>query len=349
VNIGGTTIRFQSGFYLAAAELWAEINDTVLNYPGPVIFTGHSRGGCIAQNLHVFASNTKPERKQFHYSIPCSSTPVVNTFGQALEANSYAFVVDQDPISRLTFANMKEWIEGLRAKQPPQSPTEYFAEMSSQVQNFFIPMVLTFFINDAVWNPVEEWMKQPANFQITKVFGRIYWLQHWMQGIWTFPYWFQPTKYLHEHRVEYVDIGQTIDWRGIGDHLPGFHRLEDLIDRLPCKPGVTPAPTGNKPAKRCNDPDNWFCAFGYVPEDPRLGKCGDWWEEEMCLEDVEWKGTDEVFECEPTPVPAPDAEDSTFGKVGLVFLILFAVVLVAAIAIIAFLLLRRAPGVEVQP
>jgi hypothetical protein len=226
VTFGTTPIRFHTGFYLAAMDFWPAIKDTVFNHKGPVIFTGHSRGGCIAELLHVLASNEEPSKKNLHYSIPCSSTPVVNTFGQALTDNSYAMVIDQDPVSRLSFSNLVHFVN--EAKAAGKTPSEVILTAPYSWTKGLNKHVLAVMGNASLWEAVENWMAEdqssPEKFQITKVLGRIYWLQHESQGLSAYSTPFVPTKQLHEYRTTYESIGK-ITIRGIGDHIPSYGRL----------------------------------------------------------------------------------------------------------------------------
>ena len=101
---------FHTGYYKAALYVWEEVKDYVRDFPGKVVFVGHSYGAAVAQILHIFA-NAKFPRNAHKNSMPYESycfaaPPAMDEKAYAhIKDYMYTFVNDDDIVPTLSIPN----------------------------------------------------------------------------------------------------------------------------------------------------------------------------------------------------------------------------------------------------
>jgi hypothetical protein len=290
VPYGSHTVRFHEGFFRAGLDIWAKISHIVWNCGKPVIFVGHSRGASLAHVLHVFASNIFPEKAKEHFSLAFAPIPAVDGMGAAIEDNAYAFVLNQDPVPRLTRDNMVTY------EKETGNATEAILQALSDFGPGFGAPHLVLFAWESAWGPIREFAKSGQKSNITKLVGKVYWLQNQYVGMagWNKD---KPQKALSEYRVSGDQIGLLNYW-GLADHLPPIHRLSQFLDELPCEPtkkaDFAVKKVGDSIPGRCDDESNWECPPGANCTYPASSH--------ICNEDVKWRSEDSEILCEnPEP------------------------------------------------
>jgi hypothetical protein len=363
VPLGVNSFRIHHGFHASARLVWNDIEEQVLAHSGDVIFAGHSRGGSVAQLLHLIASNEHPDKNNSFWSIAFAPIPTSNSFDGVDEEHAFAIAVKNDPVPRLHGNVIKAYADAHGGWENATAAVMTYSYLD--VPALLLQMKFAGLETQAdgsmglsqTWPHYREAYENQI-INITKVFGRFYWLQE-NAGSALCTTWEDvnshcfPTINLSASRRNYEELG-NLTFLGLLEHMP--KKYQHYIDLLPCQQGpvevaparrIVPQAPGDAPPPipgPCSDERNWYCLFhnygeaglGYVAS-YRCPFVDNW----ICdppsstpVPDPDPIQCYDTYFDDPEPSPAPTCEPAEdLNTITIVFIALFAVAAVGAVGL----------------
>ena len=91
---------FHQDFANVSWTIWENLQNHIKDSPYPVIITGHSRGGALAQMLHVIAKRNLPNNNIYAVTFAAPPSMALDPGQEYLTKDIYGFVYRNDPIPR---------------------------------------------------------------------------------------------------------------------------------------------------------------------------------------------------------------------------------------------------------
>ena len=91
---------FHQDFANVSWMIWNNLKQHIIDSPYPVLITGHSRGGALAQMLHVIAKKNLPDNNIYTVTFAAPPSMALDQGQDYLTKDIYGFVYRNDPIPR---------------------------------------------------------------------------------------------------------------------------------------------------------------------------------------------------------------------------------------------------------